>query len=235
MPRRAYKATPYADRRGRAAAARAARRAVDIASARAGYSRAALTSFVAGSETKWFDTTLGNMSPAATGSITNASLNLIPEGTTESERIGRKCMVKSLHIKGVIGMPSSSIPLTERLRVIVYCDKQANGATAAVTDILETTTVDSFRNLANVTRFIVLSDKTTLFNQTAGIGGDSTTDLYSPVIKTIKFNKKMNLDLEFSASTGALTELRSNNIGVLAISDNGLATIAYTARVRFQG
>lgn len=188
-----------------------------------------------GSETKWFDTTLVATTISAAGAISSPSLNLIPEGTAESNRIGRKCTVRSVHMKGTVTLPSSSTPLNERIRIILYCDKQANGASATAPDIIEIASVNSFRNLSNVNRIKVLADKTFTFNQLAGAGADTTTDIYSPVVRSFAFNKRLALDLEFSSNTGAITEIRSNNIGVLAITDSGLATIAYTARVRFQG
>lgn len=188
-------------------------------------------------ENKFFDTIRGASSPTTSGTIVSPSLNLIAAGTKENERIGRKCTVHSVHLRGTVNMPTSSIPLNERIRVIIYCDKQNNGGAVAVTttDLLETASVNSFRNLSNSGRFNFLQDQTFTFNQQAGSGADTTTDTYPSVLKTFKWNKKLNLDLEFSDITGTLGELRSNNIGVFAISTNGLSVIEYTARLRFTG
>lgn len=119
--------------------------------------------------------------------------------------------------------------------MIVYLDKQANGAAAVVTDVLETASIDSFRNLANSGRFQVLKDRVVTLNATGGNFGSGGygSFLYG---QSIKWNKgKMNVPLEFSSTVGTLTELRSNNLGIMFISENGLIQISYTSRLRFTG
>ena len=50
------------------------------------------------------------------------------------------------------------------MRVMLYHDKQANGATAAVLDILESADYQSFNNLVNSGRFRILMDRTYAMN-----------------------------------------------------------------------
>ncbi len=192
-----------------------------------------------GGELKFFDTTATFATVAAAGEI-NASLNLVPQGVTESDRIGRKMTIKRLDITGDIIMgplAGSATGSFDRVRVIVYLDKQANGATAAVTDILETADILSYRNLANSGRFVVLSDKIQNMVLTAGGGDVGGADSNFPaVIKTYKMGKSCNIPVEFSATTGAITEVRSNNIGMLAIAETNLVSaFKFNARIRFSG
>lgn len=189
----------------------------------------------AGGEQKFFDTTFAEATVASAGAITNPSLNLIPQGVTESTRVGRKCVIKKIHFKGELKMPSSatSTLTADRLRVIVFIDKQANGAAATVASILETASIDSFRNLAESGRFLILHDKTSDLNSGSGAGNTAAGVLWGETKRTWRLNKTCNLPIEFSSTTGVITEIRSNNIGVLAISEAGLATLQYTCRVRF--
>lgn len=187
-----------------------------------------------GGERKFFDTTRATQTVAATGTIMNLSLNLIPQGTTESTRIGRKCVIRALNLRGNYNLPGATAAAntSDILRIIVYVDKQANGATAAVTDILETASYNSFRNLAESGRFKLLYDKSHALN-TMGGAGNGTTDSFGEIARPWSFNKRCMIPIEFSSTTGAITEIRSNNIGVLAISKGAVAQLDYIARVRY--
>lgn len=191
------------------------------------------------SENKFFETSVTSTNVNANGSIFSDSLNLIPEGTTESQRLGRKCTINSIHIKGELEHPelTSLAQADNKVRLILYLDKQCNGAAATVTNILETADVNSFRNLAEVGRFQILYDKTIAINAnvTSAYNGTTIVEGTGAVIKHVGINKKVNIPLEFSASTGAITELRSNNIGLLAISTYTRTKLLYTCRVRFTG
>jgi len=120
--------------------------------------------------------------------------------------------------------------LTGMLRVIVYVDKQANGAAAAITDIVKTAALASFRNMDQVDRFDILMDK--VFK----IGSGGTNALHTDEGKKYwKINKKCNYPVHFSSTTGAITELKSNNIGILYLADvaNVNAAVASVCRVKF--
>lgn len=188
-----------------------------------------------GGESKFFDTTVAQTVIPATGNFMSSSLNLIPQGVTESTRIGRKCIVTSIHIRGRFVLPENVAPTltTDIIRVIVYKDKQANGATVGnVSDILENPDIHQFRNLANTQRFQILLDEQVPMSATAG-AFDGSAEQFAVTSIPFTFNKRCNIPLEFSATTGAITEIRSNNIGVLTITESGLIIMQYTARVRF--
>lgn len=171
------------------------------------------------------------------GTIEIPSLNLIPQGTTESNRIGRKCTIKSISVKGSVQMAVSdnASQADQRYRMIWYLDKQTNGAEPTVLDILETASINSFRNLANSSRFRVLRDVTK--NCPVSATGVTAVNAFTTLSDqwTFRFNKRCNIPLEFSGTTGVITELRSNNIGMLAITQTAdrLPSFGFTARVRF--
>lgn len=191
-----------------------------------------------GPELKFLDTSLSDSSVSINGDIAS-TVNAIAEGTGPSQRVGRKCTVHSVHWRYEVRLPAyqgASAPNNNSIRVILYLDKQTNGTAATASDILDTPGIRAFRNLANSGRFNILMDK--IHNVSyEGLGGDGTTNDTSEVIKNFTFNKKVNIPIEFNADTGALSEMRSNNMGVLLVSANGVVTPSFNSvfRIRFSG
>ncbi len=188
-------------------------------------------------ELKFFDNVKGSTNLATAGVILDDSINEIVQGVTESNRIGRKCTIRSVNIHGFWSYPTTQTVanMDNRFRILVYWDKQANGATAAVTDVLESASVDSFRNLANSGRFRVLYDRVFTITVAGGMQTAAGTPNAIPIIRTWTLFKSCNIPIEFSAATGAIGEIRSNNIGVLGLCSGAaeLPSVGYTSRLRF--
>lgn len=187
-------------------------------------------------ELKFFDGVKTQQQAATTGTIYDDSLLHIVQGISESERIGRKVTVKRISMKGQIELPEQTATSagSDRLRIVIYKDKQTNGAAATVADLLQSADIDSFRNLENSGRFQFLYDKTIAINASAAAGNGTANDSFN-IVRHMKWNKELNLSIEYSSTTGAITELRSNNIGVMCISDQGRATFLYSWRARYTG
>jgi hypothetical protein len=197
------------------------------------YMRSAPGSF----EKKYLDSVFAAASIPTAGGF-STSWNLIPQGTTKNTRIGNKCTVVNINAHGQLTLltQAAASVVGDKVRWLVFVDKQANGAVpAAISDLLQTmpgatTDVNSFRNMDNVDRFVILKDKTYVLNQatqSGSLGSNVTT-------RELKFNKKCQIPLEFSSTTGAITEIRSNNIMCLLISlGNNLTQFALTVRVKF--
>lgn len=182
-------------------------------------------------EVKFFDTTKTNTTVANTGTILNSSLVLIPQGITESTRIGRKIIVTALHINLVMLLPATvtANDASDSVRFIVYLDKQANGAAAGVTDILESAVFLSFNDLTNTGRFKILKTKNCSLSAQSGNGTSCAEEQ-----KFFQLNMtNLKIPIEFNSTTGAITEITSNNIGVLAISQSGKVGAQYVARIRY--
>ncbi len=189
-----------------------------------------------GGELKFHDVDLVDAVIAATGTIT-PSINLIAQGVTESERNGRKCTLKGISWRFRVTLPiqenGTSPNGDDSMRVILFNDKQCNGATAAVLDILETADYKSFRNLANSGRFNIICDKSYSLHYKGMASEGAGLLTQASVINNYSFHSKLNLPLEFNATTGAITEIRSNNLGVLLISDVGIGGFDSKIRLRF--
>ncbi len=200
-----------------------------------------------GGELKFYDLSMDDAIIASAGTIQNPtnpgpaaaqeSICGIKQGVGETERIGRKCTIRSIGWKYNLSLPevdAASTPAPpDIVRMILYQDHQTNGAAATVTGILETANYHSFNNLSNKSRFTTLMDKVVTLNYTS-LASDGAGVVSSHEVQRYgSFYKKCNIPLEFSAATGALSEIRSNNINVLLISFNGTAGFKSQFRLRF--
>ncbi len=189
-----------------------------------------------GGELKFHDVDLDD-DVIATGGVVTDSVCKIAQGTSEVQRIGRKCTLRSIYWKFRVDMPEigpvASPNTSEQVRVILYLDKQCNGATATALGILETVGFHSFRNLANQSRFTILMDKTTTMNWRTLASDTAGAYRSAEVITEHTFFKRCNIPLEFDSTAGAITEIRSNNLGVLLISQVGTAGFISKFRLRF--
>ncbi len=189
-------------------------------------------------ELKFHDITI-NTNPLVgpAGSIILDSAVKIAAGSGESQRIGRQILVKKFSMKFTLTFLSQTTSGNAHgfARIIVYCDKQANGATATVGGILQSPlTMMSYRDLENVNRFKILADRKYALSPTAGVG-NGTTNIFSGGYTHDEIHLNLNLPIEYSLTTAAITEIKSNNIGILAISHSGRVKLESKVRIRFEG
>ncbi len=190
-------------------------------------------------EKKFYDTsitqtTLNNVGTLIGSNSVHGDLQTlvgIPQGTTESQRIGRKCTITNIYCRfNLEFLANEQADLTaanfahETVRMIMFWDKQANGAAGTSTDILETNIWSSFRNLGNNKRFVVLYDKTFMFNAQCAAAGNGTANDSIVVIKDyqVRISKKCFIPIEYLLTTGALVNnIASNNVGMLFWGKHG--------------
>ncbi len=195
-------------------------------------------------ELKFHDVIVNVNDISSDGQIGKDSVNLIAQGTSESQRIGRKVTLKHIAYRYSYHMDrkqdQTSIVNGQVVRLILYIDKQANGATAAVTDILEEATDNylSFLNLANKGRFVILMDRSHDLNYyTMTVIDNAGVPNYSSqkIIKIAdEFQTDLDLPINFNSTAGAITEITSNNIGLLFTStDFNTLDIESRVRIRF--
>ncbi len=195
-----------------------------------------------GVEMKFHDLDIDDALVAQGGTIAQVSCLTIAQGTGESERLGRKCLVKKIGWRFTLSMPSQTATgnTSDEVRVILYLDKQANGASATVSaavdgnGILATSDFQSFNNLANKGRFLTLMDRTYNLYCPSG-GGDGTTVDFGEQSIADTFYKNCSIPVEYDSSltTGVIATMRTNNIGVLLLSKSGFVNFASKMRVRF--
>lgn len=188
----------------------------------------------ANAELKFHDIDIDDATVAAGGTIAEDSCNGIAQGVTESERIGRKCTIRNIGWRFELVLPAlnQTNGNPDTVRVILYLDQQTNGAPATVAGILESDDFQSFNNLANKGRFKILMDRVYTQAHTAGAYDGTGTDFGGNIINDTYF-KKVNIPIEFDSTTGAITEVRSNNLGVLLVGRSGLMQFSSKMRLRF--
>lgn len=171
------------------------------------------------------------------GSTVADSINEIVQGTGESERIGRKVTLKGIYWRGLVSLVPNPVVAPAQAkdvyRFILYLDKQANGQLAAPADIYNATNLgfQSFRELANTQRFRILVDQTRSITAAAGATGVGP---YITPEHNIIGGKRCNIPIEFSGNTGAIAEIRSNNIGILMFSAGGVnLDVSFNIRIRY--
>jgi len=186
-------------------------------------------------EKKFFDTLI-NFNFDATAEVpATGQLALIPQGDTESTRDGRQCNV--LSVQGRLlwtYAPAALATATTSCFLYLIQDTQANGAAAVATDIFTSTNAGiALHNLSNSQRFITLKKWKKTFNPQAGVSA-----AYNNVTHSMEFFKKIDMKMEFQGATGAITEIRSNNVFLYAGSDtlsDDTVSCSGFIRLRFRG
>jgi len=184
-------------------------------------------------ELKFFDTTVNFNFDQTSEVVNTGQLVLIPQGVTESTRIGRKCVIKNIHIQGSLYMAPDNVGDNGDICCCwLVLDKQCNGAAAANNDVFTSTDARyAMINLANSERFVILRKwKWDMNIQTTG-----GTSLSTGLTRWVDEYLKCNIPLEFSSTTGAITELKSNNIFLIGAGITTDDKIAFNGkcRVRF--
>lgn len=227
MPKRQRTTTPYQQRKK---AKLSRQSSMTIAKA---------NKIVRSQETKYYDFSKTATNLAQTGTLLTASCVTIAQGANESERIGKKIFVTKIMLRGSIRIPSSTsiADASNKIRIIVFHDRQANKNGTAVTasQLLVSDTINHFRNLDNSRRFKFLCDKTMNINQLCG-GGNGTSDRLGEVTKGFQIYKDVNIPINYDSTTGAITELTESNIGIIAWCEEVTTTapqIFYEGRIRF--
>lgn len=184
-------------------------------------------------EKKFFDT-YSNPTAFATAGVVN-TLNSIPQGDDAITRDGRRVMNLGIHfhfrmslaiapplVDGILATPTSA-------RVILFYDKDANGAAPSVTDILDVTTgVDramGFRNMNNYSRFVILLDS----QDGSGMREISTN---SSSLQNFEFSKYIKCPKEtvYADSTTAVPV--EGSFGIMLVGATGYK-YSYATRVVF--
>lgn len=140
-------------------------------------------------------------------------LNLIPQDDTGSGREGRNITIHSIQIEGVQAYtPDASSEGSCYVNMALVLDTQANGAVATVADVF--TGGDMMKGLPQVynsQRFRIIKRWGYSMNSGAYDG-----TVYSQVYRRVKYFRRLNIPLQFSGATGAISELRTNNLFIMA-------------------
>jgi len=186
-------------------------------------------------ESKFFDTALSFLVDTTPEVPASGQLALIPQGDTESTRDGRQCTIESIQIRASLAFqPSTAAVAATHTDIYLVLDTQCNGAAAAVADVFSggTTIYKDMLNLSNSGRFRILKHFSHDYAATAG-----ATTAYNNIVKQIEFFKKCNIPMQYNSTAGAITEIRSNNLFLIAgsVANDDLVTVTGNCRLRFRG
>lgn len=194
-------------------------------------------------ELKFLDNAVSFTVDATNEIPATGQLCAIAQGDGQSNRDGRKVIIKSILVTGRAQLnPAAATTGTALSYVWLVQDTQANGAVATVADdntgIFTTAGANAslaVRCLANSDRFKILKKWIIEQNSTAGVSA-----AYNVVNTPINYYMKCHIPVEYdaSAATGAIGTIRSNNVflvsGTSGPSDDQV-DITATVRLRFIG
>lgn len=167
-------------------------------------------------EKKFFDTDITLAASDVTGEVWASSVCLISQGLAESNRIGRKIMICSISFHVVLELDAIAASATPQngdlIRLVMYQDRQCNGAAATWANIFSNTDTIAHRNLTNAKRFYLHYDRTHELPSQSGAGDGSVND-YGSAPVNVRFFKRCRIPVLYTSTAGALTEITSNNLG----------------------
>lgn len=176
-------------------------------------------------EDKYFDTSATSVNATTTGSL--YVLNIPVQGTAQTNRVGQSVKNKSIYIRYLIDHNATAGTTPQYLRIIVFKDKQANGALPALTDLLDSVAITSPRKLEKAKRFHIYCDDQIYVSQNdrAGHLGKCFIDL----------KDGQDDHTEYSANAGAIGDISTNAYYFLIFSNQSTnyPVFSYQSRIRF--
>jgi len=171
-----------------------------------------------------------NFGSDISGGVLRSSVNLIANGTGAKQRIGRKIVIRSIHVRGVYTAGGSGFS-NNTIRLILGVDKQTNGVITQREEFLDNDVdgegINMFKRLSNVNRFDTLFDRRHDVNALAGTNAGG-------IPRNMKFemHKKCYVPIEFDGTSGLVGEIASNNIFLDFITDQSVF-VDTRVRIRF--
>lgn len=176
---------------------------------------------------------------------TAGSCSSIAQGDGESNRDGRKCVLKNWYISGAVKLEQKSAQtgsLDARV-VTIYgvLDTQTNGAQMNSEDFLsDPTDTDldflAIRNLEYSKRFkTIFKERCVLKYPSAQSDGAANTGEFNGDYYLFDINKKLDIPVTFTGTTATVASISDNSLHIIALSSGDSVKVQYISRVRFVG
>lgn len=184
-------------------------------------------------ELKAHDNTVSTTIPNS-AKIVNDTLAVIPQGVSDDERIGRKVVLKSIEIRGAWQSAFTAQTETNALGFMyLVLDTQANQSAPAIADIFNSPQLrQAMPNVFNSKRFKILKRWSQSFNVE-----QSESTIFSPSNKVYPFSyyKRVSIPINYTSTTGAVTEITENNLFLVCGSWNAddKINLDYQVRLRY--
>lgn len=171
-------------------------------------------------EKKYLDTTASTTSVQGGGFLL---LNGLVQGTSATTRLGQS--IKMISVYPNIFWTINAAATTTYCRMIIFIDKQPNGAAPIQSDILSAVnSVLAPMNVGNSKRFKILMDKRLQLS----INGNE-------IVKYKRFRKLATHTEYNTGNTGGIADIQTNSIYLYHMSDQTVnaPTFSYNVRLRF--
>ncbi len=213
-----------------------------------------VTSGFLGIETKFFDSarpkaTMQNPVNADNGEVDPPTVNCLfapIQGSSEQNRDGKKVMMKTIQIEGIVTVAAQVNQVLQDTAPLVYIalvlDTQTNAAQLNSEDVFKNESAQPYlaasvmRNPLQMARFKVLKKWRFPLQEVAAVY-DGTNIETGGFTKPFKVYKKLDIPVLFKANAGTVADIVDNSLHVVAYC-NDLTVgpqISYNARVRFVG
>ncbi len=207
-----------------------------------------------GIEVKFYDTALVGATLTAPTDATagehnpSATLNFctMAQGDGESQRDGRKALVKSVYVTGMISVAALINQTALKEQPVVYIalvhDKQTNGAQIVSEEVFANpagsniTATSPLRNLQHSSRFTVLDRTTVILPQQEASYDGSNLEL-GGTMTPFMLSWKGAMPITYDGTTSAVANITDNSIQLIAWCNTvgQIPLLSYNARTRFVG
>ncbi len=186
------------------------------------------------------DTQAAAVVPTQATAIITSVIGGIAQNVSATGRVGTRAFVWNIDIRGAFVLPAGTAESGgDIIRCMVVQDKQSNGATPSIAEVLDVTGTEpiyAFRNLENTRRYNILMDKTVSLEYDAA-GGNGTAIETVQIRKLFSFSKHFESGLKVVYdtldATGADNKIMDNNVWVMVFSRRGAPTVEWESRVRY--
>lgn len=166
-------------------------------------------------ETGFLDTQLDALPFNTTGQV--SLLNVVPQGNTQTTRVGKKILLKGVQIRGSITYATTNVPFHHCAYVLIY-DKRPDGAVPGIADILAAASSNALNNDTNSGRFMMLKREDFMINHVTSSSGEGQLDTSSKVIDDYVPLKGMETVYK-ALGTGAIADIEQGALYLMVIGD----------------
>ena len=190
----------------------------------AGAVRYATASVLKGKSSGYLDLASATYAFDTTGTVT--LLNAVPQGTSESQRVGKKVRLTSLQCRGKAS--NSTTAYGNDCALVIIYDRRPRGSLPTMTDFFTVSSSRGMNNDDNSGRFQILK------RMDFTLVGNSTTPT-SVSERSIDFFKEINLPCVYmSAGTGLIDDIEQGALYLVTIGSIAAGTAAATSSLAFR-
>jgi len=176
-------------------------------------------------ELKSITTSVIDTVPGVAGALVLIPVEDILAGSGEDSRTGN-----IIHITKIVFNYTLFDSVPGLLRLIWFIDRQSNGTTPTLTQVLTSASFVSTYNTTNVIghgghRYAILGDET----RTVNPGVAAAVQIVPLQTKTIK----TKIPIHYLASTGAATDVATNNVWCFVIANTATMTLRHQCQIQF--